>query len=145
MQIVNRDKIEIENFSITPERLVEILELLSKDIITKESAKKVFDEMIGNNKMASNIVEELGLNLSNDEDELEVIIKNVLSDNPAELDRLKNGEDKLIKFFMGLVMRETKGKYPPKSIIDILNKKYLVVIEKIVIKLNSYKKRYKKV
>ena len=122
MQIVNRDKIEIENFSITPERLVEILELLSKDIITKESAKKVFDEMIGNNKMASNIVEELGLNLSNDEDELEVIIKNVLSDNPAELDRLKNGEDKLIKFFMGLVMRETKGKYPPKSIIDILNK-----------------------
>ena len=78
--------------------------------------------MIGNNKMASNIVEELGLNLSNDEDELEVIIKNVLSDNPAELDRLKNGEDKLIKFFMGLVMRETKGKYPPKSIIDILNK-----------------------
>ena len=122
MQIVNRDKIEIENFSITPKRLVEILELLSKNIITKEGAKKVFDEMIGNNKIASSIVEELGLNLSNDEDELGSIIKNVLSDNPAELDRLKNGEDKLIKFFMGLVMRETKGKYPPQTIIDILNK-----------------------
>ena len=122
MQIVNRDKIEIESFSVTPQRLVEILVLLSKNIITKESAKKVFDVMIDDNRKASDIVKELGLNLSSDEDELESIIKRVFADNPIELERLQNGEDKLIKFFMGLVMRQTKGKYPPKIIIDLLNK-----------------------
>ena len=122
MQVLNRDKIDIANFSITPLRLAGIIELLSTDKITKDNAKKVFDAMLLDQRLASDIVNDMGMGLSVDKDELESIILNILSDNPAELDRLKNGEDKLIKFFMGLVMRETKGKYPPNIIIELLNK-----------------------
>ena len=122
MQVLNRDKIDIANFSITPLRLAGIIELLSTDKITKDNAKKVFDAMFLDQRLASDIVNDMGMGLSVDKDELESIILNILSDNPAELDRLKNGEDKLIKFFMGLVMRETKGKYPPNIIIELLNK-----------------------
>ena len=122
MQVLNRDKIDILDFSITPVRLAQIIELLSDNKITKENAKKVFDMMISDNRSASDITQDMGLGLSVNEDELESIIQSVLSDNPNEFERLKNGEDKLIKFFMGLVMRETKGKYPPNIIIEILNK-----------------------
>ena len=122
MQILNRDKINISNFPITPMRLAEIIELLSSNKITKENAKKVFDVMILDNRKALDITNDMGLGLSVDENELKSIILDILSNNPSELERLKNGEDKLIKFFIGLVMRETKGKYPPNIIIELLRK-----------------------
>jgi len=62
----------------------------------------------------------MSFEVSTDSKGLSEMIKKLLSDNPNEYERLKNGEDKLIKFFMGQVMRETKGKYPPDIIIKTL-------------------------
>ncbi len=121
MEVVNREKINIMDFPISSERLVEIVDLLSENKITKENAKRLFDVMISDDRKAYEIVDEMGLGLSNDQEELKRIVRSVLFDNPNELERLQNGEKKLIKFFMGLVMRETKGKYPPNTIIDLLN------------------------
>ena len=122
MKIINRDKISIVDFSITPKKLAELLDLLSKNIITKENANKIFDLMILDNLSASEIMVNLNLEVSTNEQELNSIINNVMQNFPNELDRLYNGEQKLIKFFMGQIMKESKGKYPPNLIIEELNK-----------------------
>ena len=122
MKIINRDKISIENFSITPKKLAELLGLLNKNRITKENANKIFDLMILENLSASEIMVNLNLEVSTNEEELNSIINRVMRNFPNELDRLYNGEKKLIKFFMGQIMKQSKGKYPPNLIMDELNK-----------------------
>ena len=78
--------------------------------------------MLKDKRKAIEIIKEMKLSISIDKNELKDIILNILKNNSDECKRLKNGEEKLIKLFMGIVMRETKGKYPPNIIIEILNK-----------------------
>ena len=120
MEILNREKINIESFPISPNRLCQLLDLLNQKKITKDNAKKVFDVMLENQNSAIDIITEMDFEISTDSEGLLKILKKVLSDNPNEYQRLKNGENKLIKFFIGQVMRETKGRYPPDIIIDKL-------------------------
>ena len=122
MKILNRDKMDILQFTITPFRLAELLTLLIEGKITKDNASKVFDVMLDSSKNALDIMNSLKLNVSTNQDNLSSIINKTVDSFPNELGRLKNGEKKLIKFFMGQVMKETKGKYPPALIIDMLNK-----------------------
>ena len=122
MEVLNRDKINISNFKISPFRLSELLSLLKNKKITKDNANKIFEAMIDSNESALDLMNRLSLDVSTNEDDLNLIVKDTLNKFPDELRRLNNGEKKLIKFFMGQVMKETKGKYPPALIIDILNK-----------------------
>ena len=122
MEVLNRDKINISNFKISPFRLSELLSLLKNKKITKDNANKIFEAMIDSNESALDLMNHLNLDVSTNEDDLNLIVKDTLNKFPDELRRLNNGEKKLIKFFMGQVMKETKGKYPPDLIIDILNK-----------------------
>ena len=120
MEIVNRDKISIADFRITPVRLSELLKLFNKKKITKENANKIFETMLRTDQSAVNIMKELNLEILTSQDDLNDIIQETIKKFPDELKRLHNGEDKLIKFFMGQIMKETKGKYPPNLIIKIL-------------------------
>jgi len=121
MKVINRDKSSIKDFSIIPEKLAELLGLLNKNKITKENTNKIFELMILENRSASEIMIDLNLGVSTNESELQSIINRVIKNSPNELERLHNGEKKLIKFFMGQVMKESKGKYPPNLIIEELN------------------------
>ena len=56
-----------------------------------------------------------------DNDFLEEIIKNIFKENENEFNRLKNGEMKLIGFFMGQIMKQAKGKAHPQSVQKIIN------------------------
>ena len=78
--------------------------------------------MVSDNLSASDIMSNLNLKVSTNEDELQSIINHVMQNFPNELERLHNGEKKLIKFFMGQIMKQSKGKYPPNLIMDELNK-----------------------
>ena len=122
MEVLNKEKVDISMLSISPDRFGGLIELLSNSKITKDNAKKIFDVMLSDDRSASQIMQDLNLTISVDENELKNIVSEILSDNPDEFKRLKNGEQKLIKFFMGAIMKHTKGKYPPNIIIDILNK-----------------------
>ena len=122
MMVINRDKINIIDFIVTPKRLSELLDLLNQGKITKENANRIFEVMISDNRSASKIMIESNLEISTNEDELYDIINEIIHKFPNELERLHNGEEKLIKFFMGQIMRETKGKYPADLIIRELKK-----------------------
>ena len=122
MSVTNRDKIDIDEFSVRPSRLAELLKLLDNQKITKQGADQIFKTMTLNSQSALEIMKELKLEVSINQDDLSGIINQIIKSFPEELDRLQKGEEKLIKFFMGQVMKESKGKYSPQLIIQELNK-----------------------
>ena len=80
--------------------------------------------MIPSGKSCSKLISELGYDKEQDFDDIESFITLNLKKYPSELERLKSGEVKLINFFIGIIMKESKGKYPPSSIMNFLNKKF---------------------
>ena len=79
--------------------------------------------MLDNNKKASELMIEKELMIVSDENFIESAVNHVFKKNPNEFDRFKNGELKLIGFFMGQIMKEVKGKADPKLIQEALKKR----------------------
>jgi len=108
---------------VSAENLARLLALVQDGVINGKIAKTVFDEMARTGKPAQQIVEEKGLLQITDPDAIEEVVSNVISNNPKEVDAYKNGKTKLLGFFVGRVMRETKGKANPKLVNEILKQK----------------------
>ena len=118
MQVLNREKITINQFSIIPTDFAELMQLIDSNQITKGNAIKIFDLMLNSDLKPSKLMFNLGLEIETDNKQLNETINLIFEKFPDEFSRFKSGEKKLIKFFMGQVMKETKGKYPPKSILE---------------------------
>ncbi len=116
------DEEQIENFPVTPKMLAELLTLIDNGTISRKIAKDIFPKMIENKQTASEIVEKEGLKQISDTSEIEAIIRNVLSSHPKEVERYRAGEEKLLGFFVGQVMKATKGKANPRVLNEILKK-----------------------
>jgi aspartyl-tRNA(Asn)/glutamyl-tRNA(Gln) amidotransferase subunit B len=123
MRYLNEDNKQIEECPVTPERLVGLMKLIDEGTISGKIAKMVFPEIYRTGKDAKLIVEEKGLVQISDEADIEAIVNKVLEKNPEEIERFKAGEQKLIGFFVGQVMKETKGKANPKIANELLKKK----------------------
>ena len=78
------------------------------------------------NKNADKMIKELGLEQESSEELLDRIIDKILEKNPDEYKRITDGEVKLISFFVGQAMKETKGKGNPKVLNEILRKRFNV-------------------
>lgn len=120
---VNADGLTIDESPVTAESLAELLELVTKDVISGTMAKTVFEEMAKTGKSAKVIVDEKGLAQVSDSSEIEGIVEKVLEDNPKEVEAFKGGKTKLMGFFVGQIMRATKGKANPKVVNQLLNEK----------------------
>ena len=122
LRYTKENNITINECSIDQARIAELIILYNDNKLTNTNAKKIFTLMIGTNKSPSKLMEEEGLMIINDDNFIETAVKNVFNKNPNEFDRLKNGESKLVGFFMGQIMKEVKGKANPKSIQEFINK-----------------------
>ncbi len=120
---LNRDNREIEECPVSPENLAQLLTLLDSGVISGKIAKAVFEEMYATGESARKIVDEKGLVQVRDESEIESAIDLVLQENPKEVEQFRGGKDKLMGFFVGQVMKKTKGKANPQLVNDILRKK----------------------
>ncbi len=116
------DEDEIINFKITPKELSKLLGLIQKGSISGKIAKDVFSQMIETGQSAEQIVKEKGLEQISDEGELESLVEAIVNNHPDEVKRFKDGDQKLLGFFVGQVMKETKGKANPKVINELLRK-----------------------
>jgi len=114
---------DITSFPVTPEKLAELLKLVDNGTISGKIAKDVFSEMVVTGKRAIDIVEEKGIRQISDEAEIERIISQVIENNPNEVARYKAGQEKLLGFFVGEVMKATKGKANPRLVNEILRKR----------------------
>ncbi|BBO84434.1 aspartyl/glutamyl-tRNA(Asn/Gln) amidotransferase subunit B [Desulfosarcina ovata subsp. sediminis] len=121
--LLNARGLEIENSPITPDGLAGLLELLDSDVISGKIAKTVFEAMADTGKPAKAIVEEKGLVQVSDTSTIDPIIDSIVAANPDEVERYRGGQKKLIGFFVGQVMKATKGKANPKVVNEILMKK----------------------
>lgn len=109
--------------AVTPAALAELIKLVQNGEISLKIAKDLFKEMIETGKSAATLVEEKGLRQVSDASELNVIIDRILADNQGEVERYKSGQKKLYGFFVGEVMKATKGQANPKVVNDILQEK----------------------
>jgi len=113
----------IEEFTIKPKDLAELLNLLLQDKISGSMAKSVFTEMAESNKPAIRIVKEKGLFQIKDATEIEKTIDKVLVLNEDAVSKYKAGKTKVFGFLVGQVMKEMKGKANPKVVNELLKKK----------------------
>jgi aspartyl-tRNA(Asn)/glutamyl-tRNA(Gln) amidotransferase subunit B len=113
----------IDRAPISPADLAQLLKLVDDETISGKIAKTVFEEMARSGKSAQQIVAEKGLVQISDSSAIESIVSSVLDANPAEVQAFRNGKAKLLGFFVGQVMRATRGKANPKLVNDILKRK----------------------
>ncbi len=110
----------IEDSPVSASALAQLLRLLEQNRINANAAKTVFDIMVSSNKDAEDIVREKGLEQVSDQTELETIVTEIINANPKELEAYRNGKTKLFSFFMGQIMKKTRGKADPKVVTSIL-------------------------
>jgi len=115
-----REDDDISEFPVTAEKLAGLLNLIEDGTISGKIAKEVFAEMISDGGTAKEIVEKKGIRQISDKGELESLISGILEKHPDEISRYKDGDEKLMGFFVGQVMKATQGKANPKLVNDIL-------------------------
>lgn len=115
-----RDEDDISAFPVTADKLAGLLNLIEDGTISGKIAKDVFAEMVSGGGTAKEIVEKKGIKQISDKGELEDLIAGILEKHPDEISRYKGGDEKLIGFFVGQVMKATQGKANPKLVNEIL-------------------------
>ena len=123
LRLVNATGTSIADAKVTPAGLSELLDLVDKGAINRNTAKSVFEEMFNTGKSAGEIVKAKGLEQVSDAGAIEAAVDKVIAAHPKEVERFKGGEEKLIGFFVGQVMREMKGKGNPGTINQLLKGK----------------------
>lgn len=122
-RLLNEEDKTIEECPLSPEKLVEMLKLIEDGTISGKIAKTVFEEMYKTGKRAEDIIKQKGLIQISDSSAIEEVIIDVLSKNPSEVERYRAGEEKLFGFFVGQVMKATRGKANPQIVNDLLKKR----------------------
>ena len=120
---LKEDDREASDSPITSENLAGLLRLIDKGTISGKIAKDIFPQMYRTGKPAAVIVEEQGLTQVSDEGALGSIIDQVMEANPKEVQAYRAGKEKLIGFFVGQVMKASRGKGHPGKVNELLKKK----------------------
>ncbi len=123
MGLLNAEGKTIEQSPVSSQNLAHLLGLIKEGVISGKIAKVVFEDMAKTGKAPDKIVKEKGLVQVTDVSAIEEIILNVLADNTKEVDDYRNGKTKLLGFFVGQVMKKTKGKANPKIVNEVLKEK----------------------
>jgi aspartyl-tRNA(Asn)/glutamyl-tRNA(Gln) amidotransferase subunit B len=117
---LNREGRSIEDCPIAPEHLAQLLELINSGKISRRIAQGVFEEMYRTGQAPQSIVEAKGLATVSDRGELAAVVDRVIKEHPSEVEQYRAGKEKLMGFFMGQVMRLTKGQADPKLAQQLL-------------------------
>lgn len=120
---LNWDITRLAKERISSQKLAELMNLIHDNVISGKMAKDVFAEMVDTGESPSTIVEKKGLKQITDTSALESLIDEILAKNPGEVQRYKEGKKNLMGFFVGEVMKATKGQANPKLVNEILQKK----------------------
>jgi len=120
---LNKNQIEIQDSPISAIELYELITKISDNTISGKIAKDVFKSMWEGKGSVEEIIENQGLKQMTDIDALEGIIDEVVNNNTLQVQQFKDGNSKLLGFFVGQVMKATNGKANPKQVNKILNDK----------------------
>ena len=119
---LNKEGIALKDFYLAPKLLYQITSELDKGTISSKQAKEIFNKSIMDEKEPKTYITSDNAQIS-DTDALNSIIDNVLANNESQIEAYHNGKTNLFDYFVGQVMKETKGKANPTIVKDILRKK----------------------
>ncbi len=120
---LNRSGLELSEAPVDAGKLGGLIDLIEDKTISGRIAKEVFEEMWESGASAADIVDQKGLKQITDEGAIEAIVAQVIADNPDQVAKFKAGNEKLIGWFVGQVMKATQGKANPALVNQILKQK----------------------
>ncbi len=125
MGYLNANQIDTKKLAklLPSAKLIDMLELIDKGVISGKIAKEILPEMLSSGKDAGQIIKAKNLSQISDSDQLESIIDEVIKENPAVVEDFKNGKSKATMFLVGQVMKKTRGKANPQLVNSIIQKK----------------------
>ena len=120
LRVINDTGVDITVFKVSPEQLADLLALVKKGTVSLNMAKEVFSDMVSTGRAASEIVKSQGLSQLSDEDELRKMVKDIIGNNPNEVQKYKAGKTGILGFFIGQLMKATRGKANPNLANNII-------------------------
>jgi len=120
---LNKENKSIEQSPVSAKHLADLLLRISDNTISTSIAKKVFEAMWKGEGSADSIIEKQGLKQITDTGALEKVVDEIIANNPGQVQQYREGKDKLMPFFVGQVMKATKGKADPNQVNELLLKK----------------------
>jgi len=111
---------QISDSKVSPEHLVEMLDLIDEDTLSGAAAKTVFEEMFHSGKRAAEIIDEKGLTQISDAEEMKEIVARVVAANAQAVADFKKGKEAALTFLVGQVMKQTKGRANPSVVNKLL-------------------------
>lgn len=115
---------ESGSFPVSPSKLAALIELVREGVVSHQAAKRLFPELAKSDAETPRAVaERLGLVQVSEGSALGGWVDEVLAANPAEVTRFRQGETKLMSFFVGQVMKKSKGKADPKGVQPVLQER----------------------
>lgn len=117
---LKENNLNITQTKLTPESLAQMVELIGKGTISNNIAKKILPQMLENGHSPKEIVEKEGLSVISDEGAIKEIVAKIVDSNPNQVAAYRGGKEQLFGFFVGQVMKETKGRANPQVINKLL-------------------------
>ena len=93
---------------------------MENNTLTSKNLKEIIDIILESTKSIKEIMKDENIENITDDSAIREVIKEIISNNKESVEDYKNGHDRAIKYLMGQVMKETKGKANPKMAMDIL-------------------------
>ena len=118
---LNKNQIDIKDSPISASELYKLISRITDNTISGKIAKDVFRIMWNEKRSVDEIIKDQGLEQMTDVGALESVIDEIISKNLDQVEQFKNGNTKLLGFFVGQVMKATQGKANPKQVNQILN------------------------
>ena len=105
---------------VTADRLAKLVKLVADGTLSSSAGKEVFSKMIDERAEPEEIVERHGLGQISDTGELEAVVAQIVADNPGQAEQYRAGKEQLLGFFVGQVMKATRGRANPQLVNDLL-------------------------
>ena len=120
---LNKENLSILETKVDSINLGNLISRIEDSTISGKIAKEIFEEMWNSKKSPDEIIEEKGLKQVTDSSEIEKVINQVLAQNQSQLEQYKSGKVKLFGFFVGQVMKASRGKANPEQVNKLLEER----------------------
>mgnify|MGYP001204182919 CR=1 FL=1 len=120
--IINKENIAINNLSIVPHSLAQLVERLDDGTISSKIAKDIVNQLKDSNLSVDDLIKEQGLQQITNEGQIKLVISEVLNENQEQKKQYLSGKEQVLGYLIGKVMQKTKGKANPKLVNDLMIK-----------------------
>ena len=117
---LNKNEKSIADTTLTIDRFIDLVNKTDDNTLTSKNLKDILDNILESNDSIDKIMKDNNIENIQDDSLIKEVVQKIIDENPESVADYKNGHDRAIKYLMGQVMKETKGKVNPKMAMDIL-------------------------